>query len=216
MANKPRTLHSVVYDWLAPLYDLGVWFLGLLLGGEDRFRDKVIAAIEPLEGKKVLEVFAGTATLSLKAAKHGAKATALDISEGMLGVAREKAKRAGVVLELTKGDAGKLPFEDGSFDRVIISLGLHETEVEKIPPILKEAYRVLKGGGKLVIFDFYRAEGLAGFMESVFFVFFEGETAKVWVRMDLQELLSGIGFKNFNRQFLLRRIFQVTTAEKKV
>lgn len=206
-----------IYDLLAPLYDLGIWFLTLSFGGEGRFRQKVLENLGTAaggHGAKVLELFAGTGTLSLMAAKNGADAVLLDLSGGMLRVAREKSGAGAKPLKLVRGDAKVLPFTDCVFDAVIASMGLHETAQEKIPAIISEAGRVLKKGGVLLIFDFHRAEGLAGYIQRLFFIFVEGETASRWVRMDLQGLLREAGFRNFKRQFLLNRSLQSVTVEK--
>lgn len=215
MARRPRQTHYFLYDWFAPLYDLGVWMLGFIVGGERKLREKVIAELTPLKGARTLEIFSGTATLSLMAARMGANVTALDISGGMLGVAKEKARDSGLALKPVRGDAEDLPFIDSVFDRVIASMGFHEMPEDKIPAILTEAYRVLKKGGRLVIFDFSKAEGITEYLQSVFFTFFEGDTARAWVRMDLQGLFGSMGFEGFKRKFLFRRSFQLVTVLKK-
>lgn len=211
------------------MYDLGVWFAALLLGGEESLRGPVLRELEagrggtrerradnarPLEGKKVLEIFAGTATLSIEAASLGAKAVAVDVTAGMLRVAAEKARRAGVGVEFARADASCLPFADGAFDRVMVSLGLHETEGPLIPLIIKEAARVLREGGRFVIFDFYKAEGGTGLLQAFFFAFFEGETARAWVRTDIQKALMDAGFRGFKRSFLKRGVFQLISVQK--
>lgn len=215
MTRKPHAARSILFDWFAPLYDLAVWFLTLPLGGENRLRERVVEKASPLKGLKTLEVFAGTATLSLLFAEKGAEATAVDISAGMLRVAGEKAEKSGLKVRLLKADASELPFVDGCYDRVVVSMGLHEIDASRVPLVLKEAYRVLKDKGRLVIFDYYRAEGWARAFQSLFFTFVEGETARDWVRLDLQGILSGIGFKDFKRDFLLKRSVQILTVEKR-
>lgn len=190
--------------------------MSLPLGGEAAIREKVIERAAPLKGMRTLEIFAGTASLSLLAARRGASPIAFDISAGMLKAARFKAARSDLLLNIVRGDAARLPFSEGAFDRVIVSMGLHETESSAVPQILKESYRVLKDGGRLVLFDFYGAEeGAPRVMQSLFFTFAEGETAKAWVRTDVQAIVSGTGFKNFKREFLHRRAFQLLTAEKR-
>ena len=216
MSQKNRVQHSVLYDWFAPLYDLGVWLSALPFGGEAAIRTRVIEKGMPLDGKKTLEIFSGTATLSCLASGRGAHATAVDITGGMLKAARFKAKRSGIRLALARADASELPFIEGVFDRVFVSMGLHETDASNVPRILGESHRVLKRGGRLVIFDFSEADGRgARAVQSAFFTFFEGEAARKWVRTDLQTLLSRTGFKDFNREFFYGRAFQLLSVVKK-
>lgn len=212
--KKPRPPHFYLYDWLAPLYDLGVRLAAFPFGGEARLRARLLDEAAVTGGLRVLDIFSGTATLSLMAARRGASAFALDITEGMLKAAREKARGENARIGLVRGDSVELPFADGSFDRVLASMGLHETRPEALKAILSEAGRVLKSGGRLAIFDFHRAEGLSGALQSVFFTFFEGETARAWVRTDIQSLLSSLGFKDFRRVFLAKRSLQIVTAKK--
>lgn len=214
MTRKPYNLHYYIFDRLAPLYDLGIWLLMLFAGGEDKLRGRVIREAFPLEDVRVLEIFAGTATLSLAAAKKGAEATAVDLSAGMLSVALEKSRRSGDHIDVVRADAAGLPFYGEAFERVIVSLGLHETQMGAVPVILSEVFRVLKPGGRLVIFDYYGADGLAGFIEGLFFAFAEGENARGWIKLDIQGLLKNVGFRRFNRTFLMKRVFQVLTVEK--
>lgn len=212
--KKPRPPHYYLYDWLAPLYDLGVRLAAVPFGGEARLRGRTLDEAAVKGGQKVLEIFSGTATLSLMAARRGAYVFALDVTEGMLKAAREKARNEKIWIGLVRGDAAELPFADDSFDRVTASMGLHEARPEALKGILFEARRVLKAGGRLAILDFHRAEGAAGFLQSLVFTFFEGESARAWVRTDIQSLLSTLGFKDFRRVFLARRSLQLVTAKK--
>lgn len=202
------------FDLSAPLYDLGLWFSTLPFGGEESLRRAVIDSAAPLDGLNVLELCAGTASLSIMASKAGAAVTAIDASEGMLRVAGEKARRQSRALRLVRGDVSMLPFSDSVFDRAIISLGLHEVEQSGVPMILSEIRRVLKTGAKFVIFDFHKAFGLAGFVQSVFFTFGEGETAKAWLKSDIQSLLREAGFKDFRRSFMLKGAAQLVSVCK--
>ena len=205
----------VIYDWLAPLYDLGVWFFFLLTGGEDRLRARVIEGLEPLSAESlVLELCCGTATLSLRAAVRGANAIALDNSPGMLAVAREKAERLKTGISLIRADASTLPFREGAFDRVIASLGMHELGRDRATAALNEAKRVLKKGGRLVIFDYHKAEGVAGWIERLIFAFLETDTAEEWIAMDIQSVLRQAGFKDFRRSYHVQGTLQLVSADK--
>src|SRR3989338_8362617 len=103
------------FDIFAPLYDLGMWLIVLPFGGERRLRNAVIDAMVPLEGRKVLEICCGTATLSLMAAENGASVYGMDITHGMLSVAQEKARNKGARLGLIQTDAISMPFKEKVF-----------------------------------------------------------------------------------------------------
>lgn len=215
MKDTPVRRRFVIYDWLAPLYDLGVWFLFLLTGGEDRLRARVLEGLEPMRPESlVLELCCGTATLSLRAAVRGANSIALDNSPGMLAVAREKAQRLNTGITLIRADASTLPFREGAFDRVIASLGMHELGRDRVAAALTEAERVLKKGGRLVIFDYHKAEGAAGWIERLIFAFLETDTAVEWIGMDIQSVLRQAGFKDFRRSYHAQGVLQLVSAEK--
>lgn len=202
------------FDLLAPLYDLGVSIVAFFLGGEDRLRQTVMDALEPRKGQRVLEIFAGTGAIALKISGTGAWAAALDLSQGMLNVAREKSRADSIPLTFIRADAALMPFAANTFDGVIASMGLHEITEAEATAALNESYRVLKPGGRFVIFDYHRAEGFAGFVQRVFFVYAEGESAREWARSDIQQRLASTGFKRFHRKFLLKKALQVITVWK--
>ncbi|GMR05153.1 MAG: hypothetical protein BMS9Abin23_1095 [Thermodesulfobacteriota bacterium] len=214
MAKKDRHFRSRNFDFAAPFYDLSMWFAGLFFGGELRFREAIIKEAAPLKGMAALEIFSGTATVSLMAAKEGASVTALDISKGMLRVAGEKARKQKISIERVRGDSVSLPFHDGTFDRVFASFGLHEIPVPMAAATIKESQRVLKKGGRLVILDFHRASGMAGFLQNLLFLFVEGKEARAWTSTDIQGLLRKTGFRGFNRTFLLKGALQLISVYK--
>lgn len=80
------------------------------------------AAIEP--GMEVLDVACGTGNAAIPAAKRGARVTGLDLSPGLIAIARERGAESDVSIEWLEGDAQALPFEDDSFDRVISAIGI--------------------------------------------------------------------------------------------
>ncbi len=92
----------------------------------------------------VLEIGCGTGLFTEKISKTGAKIIATDISDDLLSIARKK-NIPNTTFQLA--DAHKLNFSDNFFDVVFGSSILHHLEMEKS---LKEIYRVLKPGGKIV------------------------------------------------------------------
>lgn len=92
----------------------------------------------------------------------------IDISETMVRRSRELAQRAGVQDRLTiqLGDALSLPFPDASFDAVYCAGPLKQ--VNDKPRALRECYRVLRPGGRLLVMDVNRGcsyEDIVAFVE---------------------------------------------------
>ena len=210
------------FNLVAPLYDLGIWFIALFLGGEERLRAKTVDMIVSpsgmngavMEGTKVLELLCGTASVSEDAARRGAVVTGVDLSSGMLGVAREKFAAKALSGEFVLADAARLPFGDNSFDAVVVALGLHEIEAEERSKVLEETARVLRDGGVFVMFDFHRASGIVGFIQKVLFYLVEEASAWTWLEADIQGLLREKGFKNFSRVFLAGGALQIIRVER--
>lgn len=105
------------------------------------------AALQPDE--RVLDVACGTgiiARLALQKVGNNGTVTGLDINPGMLAVARSIVPDA-----ITWHEAGAedMPFSDESFDVVICQMGLQFMEDK--PAALKEMYRVLLPGGRLIL-----------------------------------------------------------------
>jgi len=93
-------------------------------------------------GMLVLDVASGPGYVSAAAKQLGAVPTGIDFSEKMVAIA----KRMFPEIRFRQGDAQDLPFEDDSFDRVLMNFGLlHVSHPEKA---CAEACRVLKRGGK--------------------------------------------------------------------
>ena len=79
------------------------------------------AGITP--GMRVLDVACGTGNAAWPAARAGAHVTGLDLAAKLLEVGRARARTEGLEIEWREGDAEHLPFEDGSFDRVLSTFG---------------------------------------------------------------------------------------------
>ena len=107
---------------------------------------------------RVLDVATGTADLALALAADlpEAEVIGVDLSEGMLGVGRQKVERNGLRsrVRLEQADAENLPFEDGSFDAVTVAFGVRN--FENLDKGLVELQRVLRPGGHLMVLEFSR------------------------------------------------------------
>ena len=110
-------------------------------------------------GMRVLDVAAGTGNAAIPAAETGAEVTASDLTPELFEAGRERAAAAGVELQWVEGDAERLPFEDGSFDVVISSIGAmfaprHEA-------VADELVRVCRPGGTIGMLN-WTPEGMIG------------------------------------------------------
>ena len=144
--NKDPDDVSKMFDDVAHRYD----FLNdlLSLGRTKAWRRVVTSIIGPKPGMKILDIAAGTGSSSRPLVDKGAEVTALDFSHGMIEQGRKQNKN----INFVQGDALKLPFEDNSFDVTTISFGLRNTS--NTDKALKEAQRVTKDGGRIVVAEF--------------------------------------------------------------
>ncbi len=110
-------------------------------------------ALEP--GEHVLDVGVGPGLLAAEVAAEvgaGGRVCGIDVSDSMLALAASR--RAGpddATLELARGSAEEIPYDDGSFDVVVTTQVLEY--VPDVPRALAEIHRVLKPGGRALILD---------------------------------------------------------------
>ena len=102
-------------------------------------------------GERVLDLGGGPGRYSIHLAKHGANVTLVDLSDGNVALAREKAAAAGVEIEARQGDAldaATLP--EGPFDHVLCMGPLyHLLEREERLRAIENCLARLKKRGKL-------------------------------------------------------------------
>lgn len=104
---------------------------------------------------KTLEVGFGTGLNLPHYPKKLTSITAIDDSHGMSEWARKRLKKSRRPVTFARLNGEKLPFKDGSFDTVVFTFTL--CSIENIKSALREARRVLKRGGKLLILEHGRA-----------------------------------------------------------
>lgn len=159
VADKSRT--PAMFNTIARRYDL---LNHLLSFNVDRsWRKSLVAYTEPRAGDRVLDVATGTADVAVAFARDARAGgiAGVDLSPGMLEVAREKLARLGLEgrVALRAGDALALPFDDGSFDVVTIAFGLRNLPDYALG--VSEMARVLKPGGRAVVLEFLPPRGAA-------------------------------------------------------
>ncbi len=106
-------------------------------------------------GARVLDVCCGTGAQVVEYGRAGMSATGIDISPGMLRVAERKKRKSGLEnISFQQADATRLPFPDGCFDCVSISLALHDKSRETRNSIIVEMKRVAAKDGVLLFVDY--------------------------------------------------------------
>jgi len=163
-APKTRQVERM-FDSIAPAYDF--MNTAMTFGLHRYWRRRTLrralsapgvkAAAQSRAGLKVLDVATGTGDLALWLADHLDRAdiTGLDLSEGMLAIARrklaDKPGKEGVKLDFRRGDCLHLDFADDSFDLITVAYG-----VRNFADLLagyREMHRVLRPGGTAVILE---------------------------------------------------------------
>lgn len=133
---------STLWEKLASRYDRQV--MRIYRNAYDLSIEKVLAVVEGKD--EVLEMSCGTGIISLGIAPHVQHVAGTDISPRMISVARTKAQELEVTnVDFQVCDSYSLPFEDSSFDMVLLFNTLHF--LKEPQRVLQEAYRLLKPGG---------------------------------------------------------------------
>ncbi|MBO6096265.1 MAG: bifunctional demethylmenaquinone methyltransferase/2-methoxy-6-polyprenyl-1,4-benzoquinol methylase UbiE [Bacteroidales bacterium] len=143
-----------MFDGIAPSYDRLNHMMSLNV---DRiWRRRALKEIVDGTAQQILDVACGTGDSTImiaKAAADGSKVIGGDISEGMMALVMDKARKAGVEdrVSLLVADGENLPFEAETFHRVTCAFGIRNFEHKGKG--LREFHRVLKPGGKAVILE---------------------------------------------------------------
>ena len=151
-----------VFRSVARRYDL---MNDLMSGGLHRaWKDALVTAVNPPKDREaagrpfsLIDVAGGTGDIAFRvveAGGAGTRATVCDINPDMLAVGRERAQERGYddLVTFQEGNAEALPFPDKSFDAYTIAFGIRN--VPRIEEALRQAYRVLKPGGRFLCLEF--------------------------------------------------------------
>ena len=141
-----------LFATIAPRYDL---ITVLLSYGQDRRWKRRLASLAALSSRtRVLDLACGTGDIAFEMAARGGRVVGLDITHGMLQLARRKPVSSRFAVSFVAGDMAALPFPSGSFDVVTTGYGLRN--VPELRVALAEIHRVLTKGGTMLSLDFNR------------------------------------------------------------
>ncbi|TCV09640.1 demethylmenaquinone methyltransferase/2-methoxy-6-polyprenyl-1,4-benzoquinol methylase [Sphingobacterium alimentarium] len=119
------------------------------------WRKKAIKLLQAIRPQHILDVATGTGDFAIESIRilKPSKIVGVDISQGMLNVAKEKIVKKGLqdVFEVQLGDSENLQFPDNTFDAVTVAFGVRN--FENLEKGLSEIHRVLRPGGKAIILE---------------------------------------------------------------
>lgn len=130
------------------------WAAVLSLGQDSRWRKAMVAGLGVAPEAAVLDVAAGTGSITRELERLGHRVTPLDQSLDMLGRLRGGASRP------VAATAERLPFPDDSFDG--LTFGYLLRYVDDVPACLSELTRVVRPGGRVGMVEFGRPTGIWG------------------------------------------------------
>lgn len=177
------------YKAMSSLYDL----LDVIYFRKYETSPRKVVNEEIREGDKILDLCTGTGTNAINIAKKnaGVRITGVDLSKDMLIIAKSKIKKEKITnIKLFRMDATKLKFQDEYFDKVLLSLVLHEVDEDLAASIIQEAIRVLKPDGEIIITEWERSRE---FLQKVIFFPIEVLEPKPYKSFVVKDLYSYFG-----------------------
>jgi SAM-dependent methyltransferase len=149
-SQRERARVRQVYETIADEYDERIPGNGVV---DDIFTeselDFLLGKVRPEDD--VLDMGCGTGRFTVPLAQRVASVSGLDLSPMMLTMARKKLADEGLAGDLREGDMAALPFADASFDVVVSMLALMHVPREDRQQVFREAARVLRPGGRLLV-----------------------------------------------------------------
>ncbi len=143
-----------MFDRIAPTYDMLNHTLSLNI---DRlWRRRVVRLVRRFAPRRILDVATGTGDLAIAMARRirGTQVLGVDLSEGMLDIARRKVAEAGLDgrVVLDTGDAERLSVSDSAVDVATVAFGVRN--FGDLDAGLRDIARTLREGGRIVILEF--------------------------------------------------------------
>ena len=220
LRNFHHQTDGYLSDFSASIYDLQVEIL--FNGSADAMRRRIIKPLKnglnnfnskKKSSIKILDVATGSGrTLKqLRGAFPKEKITGLDLSDAYLKEAsRYISDLKGDLIELVKGNAEELPFEDNSYQAISCVYLFHELPRAIREKVLKEFYRILEPKGTLVIADSIQISDSPDFTQIMenFYKSFHEPFYCDYINDDINSKIKEIGFNDVeSNSFFMTKVW---------
>jgi demethylmenaquinone methyltransferase/2-methoxy-6-polyprenyl-1,4-benzoquinol methylase len=144
---------EAMFDSIAPAYDF--MNRAMTLGIDRWWRRVAVRMVGKTQPKRILDVATGTGDFAIDLYRKikPEQVVGIDLSQGMLDVARKKIEKHNLnnAITVQQGDCLALPFDDGTFNAVTVAFGVRN--FEHLQQGYQQMHRVLRPGGSLCVIE---------------------------------------------------------------
>lgn len=211
--------------WWAYLHPLGIrvferqWLVNAILWGNyRRLRDAALAELPSGTGSRVLQlacVYGDLTERLLDRLGPDGQLDVVDVAPAQLDNLRRKLAPT-PRMRLFCQDSTRLQFDSGGFDSVLLFFLLHEQPHEARANTLRQALRVLRPGGRLVVVDYHRAGrwNPVGYLMAPVFAFLEPFAAELCGQDIRDGLPADAGIQELSRRTYFGGLYQKVVFQK--
>jgi ArsR family transcriptional regulator len=175
---------------------------------------KALAELRPQASDRVLDLACGTGALLGEVAPRVERAVGVDLSPGMLEIARSRLladRDRPANIELHLGSSEALPFADGEFTALVCTTALHHFPDPQRS--FEEMARVVAPGGRVVIGDACR-DSLTSKLADPLFRRFEAGHVGLQRKRDIEAMLTRAGLRVTSSRHVWILIYALVAAER--